>query len=1036
MISYFVRHPNAANLLMLVGIIVGLSVIFQIERETFPEFTASEVSVTVTYPGASARDVDEDICQSLEDALSGTTGMTDLSCLSVEGRAQATAELEEGGDITQFYNDISSAVSSIGDLPDEAETPSVTILGQTELIALLAVSGIEGKDGLIAYADALADRIQALPAIAEANVSGLTDRELRIAFDETSLRRFNLSAQDIVNAISARSFTQPLGLVDTREASLTLRYSDARRSAADLEELIILQAPSGGMVRLKDVATVSLVDKDDNIEAFIDGQRAAIISIAKTKTTDSIRAFAAVETMLDEENAKYPDPFSVVITNNLTEVVAERIQLVAENIAMGLVLVFVTMWLFFGLRLSFWISAALPVSFLGAFFMMSVLGLTINIITLIALLMAVGLIMDDSIVIAENIASKRKTLPPMRAAIEGATEVMPGVISSFLTTACVFTPLMFLSGEIGTILKFIPMVLLIVLTISLIEGFLILPNHLSHGGGEGQAEDRWAARVLDRFKNRTMIPLVTQLVRWRYLTLGTVVGIFILTIGMVTSGTVKVIGFPASEADTIEARIALTSGIPRERTIETVEHLLAGLDQVDAELTPGTVDQMPLVERVLVRYATNADVKDNGSNTATITVDLLESTRRNVSADAVLAAWRSAAGPLPDVVQSNFLQAESGPGGADLDVELHSRDLEQLERAANDMLVAFLARDDVTEAFQDFTGGRQEIGLKLNEYGYSIGLTPQAVATQLRNAFAGSETDSFRQGVSTVSVRVQIDGTIETLAELESFPISVPGAGQTSLASIAEITLTGSYPQITRKNGLAVARIEGKIDREATTSTAISAVATDIIGPEITARYPGVEIRIGGATQEQNQTQVSILSSLLLGLVGVYMVLAFQFRSYTLPLAVMLSIPFALIGTILGHAVLGMDLSMPSFVGFASLAGIVVNNAILFVTFFETHLEGGDYEHASVNAVRDRFRPILLSSSTTFMGLVPIILETSPQIQTLVPLVVAVAFGLLAATLLVVLVFPALISIYFDIFSIKKWQAAITDPTEPEQAKA
>ena len=289
--------------------------------------------------------------------------------------------------------------------------------------------------------------------------------------------------------------------------------------------------------------------------------------------------------------------------------------------------------------------------------------------------------------------------------------------------------------------------------------------------------------------------------------------------------------------------------------------------------------------------------------------------------------------------------------------------------------------------------------------------------------------------MSNISVRVQINGGIETLSELESFPIRVPGAGQTALASIADITLTASYPQITRKNGLAVARIEGKIDRDATTSTAISAVATQVIGPQITAKYPGVEIRIGGATQEQNQTQVSILSSLLLGLVGVYMVLAFQFRSYTLPVAVMLSIPFALIGTILGHAALGMDLSMPSFVGFASLAGIVVNNAILFVTFFETHLEGGDYEHAAVNAVRDRFRPILLSSSTTFMGLVPIILETSPQIQTLVPLVVAVAFGLLAATVLVILVFPALISIYFDIFSIAKWRTAIMDSQEDVQAQ-
>jgi len=1023
MIRYLVQHPVAANLLMAVICILGIAVVSNIERETFPEFTADSVAVSVVYPGASAVDVDEEICAPLEDGLTGLTGLADFECLSVDGRAAATAELAEGADIIQFFNDVFSAVSGINGFPDDADTPSVEIASRTDLVAMIAISGISGKDGLIAYADELSDRLLTLQGVADAQVSGISDRELQITFDQQALRQFGLSSRDLVDAIEARSLQTPLGNVDLTGSSLVLRYVGASRSVADLEDLIILENADGGLVRLGDLASVRLVDSNENSQSFIDGNQTAIISISKARDEDSIRVFERVEAVLDAEGAAYPDPFKITVINNMTELVQERLALILGNIGMGLVLVFGTMWLFFSLREALWITAALPVSFLGGLFVMSLLGITINMITLIALLMAVGLIMDDSIVIAENIDKWRRKAPPLEAAAKGTMEVLPGVLSSFLTTACVFGPLMFLSGEMGQILKFIPMVLLITLSLSLVEGFLILPNHLSHAGGIDPKADetRAAARLLERFKEGVLLPVATRLVQVRYLTFGTVIAVLILTVGLIGSGQVKVIGFPSTESDSIVTRVSLTSGIARERTVATVEQLLAGLEQVDADLTPGTTGKKPLVERVLVQYAVNSDVNDNGSNTATITVDLLESSQRNVAADDVLEAWRTATGPLPDIVQISFSQSEAGPGGLDLDVELLGRDLDKLEEAAGALLRLLLDRPDVTEAFQDFYGGREEVQVELNEFGYSAGLTPQSLSTQLRNAFEGSETDSFRQGASDRNVRVQLADSVSSMTELEQFPVVLTGGAQTSLVTVADLTLSASYPNVTRTNGMAVARIQGKIDRSVTTSTEISAVVLDELALELAQDYPDVEVRIGGATAEQQQTQSSMMTALGLGLIGVYMVLAFQFRSYTLPLVVMLSIPLALIGSILGHWALGLDFSMPSMIGFASLAGIVVNNAILFLTFFQTHLVGGDYVSASLNAVRERFRPILLSTSTTFMGLVPIILETSPQVQTMVPLVVSVAFGLLASMVLVVLVFPSLLSIYFDIASVRKW---------------
>lgn len=1027
MIRFFVKHPVAANLLMVMICILGIGVISSIERESFPEFTPSTVGVTAAYPGASARDVDENVCAPLEDALTGLDGLADLTCLSLPGRGVATVELEEGGDLTQFFNDVFSAVSGIKTFPDEVETPTVEVQARSDRVAMLAVSGLPTRAALADYTDGLADRILALPGVAQATVSGITDRELQVEFDEATLRSHGISSSDITAALTTRSLSRPLGDAELTPGAITLRYTDVRRSVTDLEQLIVLQTPGGAVVRLGDIAEVQLTDKDPNVASYIDGKPSAIITFSKSKADDSIRVYNEVTTLLEAERAAYPDTLSLTVINNNTTALSERLSLILQNIAIGLVLVFGTMWLFFSIREALWISAALPVSFLGSFFVMSMFGLTINMISLVALLMAVGLIMDDSIVIAENIDKwRRRGARTGEAAWRGTMEVMPGVVSSFLTTVAVFGPLMFMSGRLGAILSMLPMVLLITLALSLIEGFLILPHHLSHAGTDDpqEHENRRAARLLERFKEGVVLPISGWLAQWRYATVGSVIAILMLTLSLVVSGTIKVIPFPSTEGDTIVARLALTDGINRTRTVETVEQLLAGLEQVDAALTPATQGGEPLIERVLVEYGTNSDVKNNGSNTATITVDLLASSQRNVAADDVLDQWRAAAGPLPDLVQSSFAQADKGPAGADLDVELRSDDLEQLETAASDLLATLLARDDVTEAYQDLYGGQQELQFTLNTYGYVIGLTPQMLSDQMRAAFEGAETDSFRVNQSNLTVRTQLSDTVETLSELEQFPIRLASGEQVALSAVADMEMTRGYPTISRKNGKALARLTGRIDGAKITTAQISSLVTDDLGPALVQKYPGLEIGIGGATEEQNKSQSSLAKLMGLGLIGVYMILAFQFRSYTLPLVIMAAIPFALIGSILGHWALGLAIAMPSMIGFASLSGIVVNNSILFLTFFQTHLEKGDYVQAALNAARARFRPIILSTTTTFAGLLPIIFDTSPQVQTLVPMVVSVAFGLMASMVMVVLVFPSLISVYFDWASLERWTRA------------
>ncbi len=439
--------------------------------------------------------------------------------------------------------------------------------------------------------------------------------------------------------------------------------------------------------------------------------------------------------------------------------------------------------------------------------------------------------------------------------------------------------------------------------------------------------------------------------------------------------------------------------------------------------SPKTTTGDDLVERVLVRYAVNADVLGNGPHTATITVDLQTAEQRRVTADDVLLAWQTTTGSLTDVTQLNFTQTNLGPGGHDLDVTVFSRDLDQLEAATEMLLGKLIVRDDVTDAYQDFSGGQTEVTLSLNAFGTSVGLTPQQLSLQLRAAFSGSDTDYFMEGLTDLRVQVELSNSIDSLSDLEAFPITLASGGQVALSSVANFETSQGYTQITRQDGAAVARIIGDIDNDATTSAVLSGLIRTQYGPKIAAAFTGVSVGIGGATEAHQETQGSIVVSLLTGLVGVYLILAYQFRSYTLPIVVMLSIPFSIIGVVFGHLLLDVDLSMPSLIGFASLAGIVVNNAILFVTFFEMETKEGDYTTAAVDAVSHRFRPILLSFITTFAGLLPIVFETSPQAQAMTPLVTSVAFGLLSSTLLVIFVLPAALSIYFDSFSIQKWLA-------------
>ena len=1024
MIAFFARHPTAGNLLMLFLIVLGLSALPRLQRETFPDFAAQEVQITVAWPGASAEDVEEAICQRLEDAIDGINEVEEMRCESREGISISVVEMTEGGDIRRFLDDVKSEVEAITSFPDEAEAPVIKELGRTDRVVAIAVTGPMSDSDLKAYAEQVKEQLQQLPEVSQVEVQGFSDHQLRIGIPGDLLLRYRLSLSDIASAVARQGIDLPTGILETDQRDLLLRFTELRRSPEELADLMVVSADSGAEIRLGDIARISDRFQLDEERIEFNGRRAALLQILKTKQQDTLVVRDAVKAFLDRElRPAAPAGVSFTITQDRSSIVRDRLQLLLRNGAQGLVLVFLTMWLFFQGRFAFWVAMGLPVSFLGALYFMSLLGLTINMITMVALLIAIGLLMDDAIVISENIATHlRRGKSAMQAAIDGTRQVAPGVISSFLTTVSVFGPLAFLAGHMGKVLQFIPMVLILVLTISLIEAFLILPHHLARSLKHHENEAGRFRRAFDRrlihFRDHTVGHLVDWAVHYRYWFVGGILALFLISLGMLLGGTLKFKSFPDIEGDIIEARVLLPQGTPLWRTEAVVQRIVTGLEAMDRAFTPLQPEGERLVQNVQVRFNTNPDAGEKGPHVATVTADLLTAERRQgVTLDDIVNRWREESGEIPDLLALNFKEPVIGPGGKPIEIRLTGTDLNQLKQASLE-LQAWLARyRGVFDLSDDLRPGKPELRMKLRQGTLALGLDASAIAGQLRAAFYGSTAKEIQVGPESYEIDVRLaDADRDSLSDLQSFRIRTPAGGMVPLGSIVEISEGRGFARIQRVDGRRTLTISGDLDtRVANAREIIGHTRTNFL-PRLLKKYPGIRSNIEGEAKQSAKTGSSMLRAFGIGLVGIFILLSFQFRSYIEPLVVMSIIPMALIGVIWGHLLMGLDLTMPGLIGFTSLAGIVVNDSILLVEFLKLRArEGHPVVEAARMASRERFRAVLLTSITTIAGLTPLLLEKSMQAQVLIPLAVSIVFGLLATTLLVLLVVPALFAILDDL---------------------
>ena len=1023
MIRYFTAHPTAANLLLLFLVVLGLSALPTLKRETFPDFTPKEIEVRVPYPGASAEDAEEAVCRRLEDAIDTVNDVAEVRCQALESIAIAVAKMTDTADFSRFLDDIKSEVEAIDDFPEQVELPIIKQLGRTDQVVSIAVTGPMTVTDLKAYAEQLKDRIKQLPKVSQVTILGFSQHQLQVRVSAEALKRHGLGITDLANAIARQNVDLPAGSIKTRDRDFLLRFTDQRRSVHQLEDLIVVGSSQGGAeLRLGDIANISDRFELDEEKVLFNGERAALLQITKTKSEDTLDAVNAVKAFLDIERQIAPPGVKFTLTQDISSIVSDRLQMLLKNGVQGLILVFLVMWLFFQLRFAFWVAMGLPVAFLGGLFLMSVFGQSINMISMVALLIGVGLLMDDAIVIAENIAAQLKQgKTALNAAIEGTQQVMPGVLSSFLTTTAVFTPLAFLSGDIGQVLKVLPIVLISVLSVSLAEAFLILPHHLEHSLRHQHKTTPSAFRLrfdagIEWLRHEVAGKFVDAVIHWRYLFVGCVVALFFIAVGIMAGGHLKFQAFPDIEGDTIQARVLLPQGTPLSRTEAIVGQLISALHKVDEEFTPLQPDGLHLIEDVSVQYSQNLDAYETGPHVATISADLLTAEQRQGRIDAILQRWRKEVGVVPDVIALNFKEPTIGPAGLDIEIRLQGRDLQQLKSAALELQQWLGQYKGVHDVSDDLRPGKPELRVRLREGSFALGLDAATIANQLRAGFYGTTADEVQIGPESYEIDVALtDMDKNSLDDLQDFRIVTASGDQIPLGTVAEITLDRGYARIHRIDNRRTVTVTADVDAQYANARQVVNDTRNRYLPKLLERYPDVNVRLEGQASESAKTGSSMARGFIIGLVGVFILLSFQFRSYIEPLAVMAIIPLAFIGVVLGHLIMGLELSMPSMMGAVSLAGIVVNDSILLVEFLKLRArEGHAIPEAAKLASRERFRAILLTSLTTIAGLTPLLAEKSLQAQVLIPLATSIVFGLTTATLLVLFVVPALFSIFSD----------------------
>ena len=1015
LIGWFARNSVAANLLMVFIIVWGLfTVNGRLPLEVFPSFELERVTIRAPFRGATPAEVEEAVTIKIEEAIQDLQGIKRITSVASEGLGTISVEMAKGADADKLLDEIKQSVDQISDFPDDVDSPSIYVPSRSREVISVLVSGDLPEKELRQLASRVRDDLEALPEVSSVAVSGAREFELAIEVSEAALNRYDITLAEVAQAINNSSLDLAAGSIQTAGGEVLLRTKGQAYGSEDFRNVVVVTRPDGTRLTVGDLATVTDGFAEDPLEQKFNTQRTIEIDVFRTGLQSAITVSDQVKEYIEENQASMPYGVSLGYWRDSSRAVRARLSTLGKSALQGGLLVLLLLTLFLRFWVAAWVFVGVPVSILGGIAMMPFLGVSINLLSLFAFILVLGIVVDDAIVTGENIYTHmRKNPNRVEAAIAGTKEVAIPVTFGVLTTVAAFVPLLLIEGVRGKIFAQIPLIVIPVLLFSIIESKFVLPAHMSHLNFHKKTKPNIFARMQHKiadgfewFVEHAYQPVLAAALRNRYLVLSLFIGSAIIIFSIVSAGHVRFIFFPRVQSETATVSLEMVEGTPFEVTQKHIDRITTTVQQLqDKHVDPDTNESV--IEGIM-STAGSAGRGGTGSHVGRVLFELTPPEERtlDVSTNQVVGELRRMIGDIPGAKNISY-RAEIGRGGSPIDIEISGFDFDELQEVAalfKKELINYAGVSDISDSFE---GGKQEIQLSIKPEAQQLGLTLAMLANQVRPAFLGTEVQNIQRNRDDVKVIVRYPADERASIEsLQRLPIRTPSGQEIPLGSVANVDVGRGFSAIKRVDRRRTLNVEADIDKETADVEAIK-IGLERFYESIQDQYPDIRVGLEGEAREQRESFASLKSGLLFVLLVIYTLLAIPFKSYSQPLMVMCVIPFGVVGGILGHMIMGMSLSIMSYMGMLALCGVVVNDSLVLVDYVNKRRTEGTPLFSAVRiAGVARFRAVILTSLTTFFGLMPLIFESSTQAQFLIPMAVSLGFGILFATVVTLILIP------------------------------
>ena len=1021
----FAQHKVAGNLLMILMLLSGIWGFSQLNRQLMPDFTLDIITVDIRWPGASPRDVEANLLEALEGELRFIEGADRVDSTAFEGRASAVVTFEDGSDLAKGLNDIQAAVARITTFPTDSERPVISQVLPNELVCRLELSGPFPEKALKILAQQVRNDLLDL-GLAQVEINGARDTEIWVDVPATELRRLDMSLNDVAERIGSESIDLPAGQVFSGNVSRQIRSEGLARNAAEVGNIEIMSAETGEKLKLKDIAKVYEAFEEGSASHLVQGDSSIGIIIKRSRGLDSLAAQRKVEAYIAGLQAELPPTLKVSMFDIAADMVRERLSMLLWNGFIGLMLVLIVLYIFLNGRTAFWVAAGIPVAIFATIGGMALFGLSLNMISMFAIIMGLGIIVDDAIVVSEHAEFlHRQGASPADAASRAAKVMSLPVLAASITTIAAFSPILTMGSTVGMILRELPITIILIIIASLIECFLVLPMHLR---GALEAMDRGPKKgpskfhvAFNKFRDTRFSSISEFSFANRYSTITATFGLFILGVLMMASGRVGFDFFPSPETDYIAVNIALSPGSGRDVTESMLLEAERAAYAIEERLGGGNNSLIGFGYGSLgTSVGRSNDSPMLGDYVGGYTVELRPSDLREMRTSDFIRAWEDEMRPVPGVEALTVFEVNvAGPPGKDLDVRLSGAPLDVMKAAAMEVRSAVARIPGVNGVSDNLPYGMEEYVLELTPEGRAMGFTTESVSRQIRNTFEGAIANRFARDQEEILVRVRLASDDRSLNGLRGIYLQVPNGREVPLTEVVTLRSQVGFSQIRRENGLREVAVTASIDQQVTTINEVTSLINELVLERVRAEY-GVNAEFKGKAVEQAGAMGDFSIALLLALSVIYIVLAWVFSSYSTPLIIMAVIPFGFVGAVFGHYIMGFALNIFSLQALMGLAGIMVNDSIVLVMTIKREMAAGSsLSEAVLVGTKERLRPVIMTTTTTVVGLLPILFETSQQAQLIQPLAVTLVFGLLLSPFLVLFYVPALLGVGADIKSLR-----------------